>query len=242
VDLKDLLRLIESWGQDDPIVDIAPQPFGDRVVDALDLELLMSYWEQPVDDPTLIAHWALDETEEDIAYDSAAENHAVVIGDAMWQPEGGQVNGALHLDGVDDYISTRFVLNPAEPIFSVFAWIRGGLPGQVIISQDDGADWLMTDTQGCLMTDLRSGGRRAGDPLISETIITDNNWHRVGLTWDGTIRTLYVDDVEVARDIFSGLKSSDGSLYVGAAKDLEAGTFWSGMIDDVRLYDRVVKP
>ena len=66
VDIKDLLRLIESWGQDDPAVDIAP-PSGDGVVDALDLELLMNYWKQPFDDPTLLAHWALDEVEGDIA-------------------------------------------------------------------------------------------------------------------------------------------------------------------------------
>ncbi len=44
VDVKDLMRLIQSWGQDDPTVDIAPPPFGDGIVDVLDLELLMSYW------------------------------------------------------------------------------------------------------------------------------------------------------------------------------------------------------
>jgi len=49
VDIKDLLRIIESWGQDDPAVDIAPPPFGDGIVDAMDLELLMNYWEQPVE-------------------------------------------------------------------------------------------------------------------------------------------------------------------------------------------------
>jgi hypothetical protein len=242
VDLKDLLRLIESWDKDDPIVDIAPQPFGDGVVDASDLELLMSYWEQPVDDPTLIAHWALDETEGDIAYDSAAENDAVLTGDTLWQPEGGQINGALQFDGIDDYVSTPFVLNPAESIFSVFAWIKGSAPDQLIISQQNGADWLLADAQGCIMTALESSGRRPVGPLISETIITDGNWHRVGLTWDGTNRTLYVDDVEVASDTLTGLTSSEGGLYLGAGKDLEPGTFWSGMIDDVRIYDRAVEP
>ena len=93
------------------------------------------------------------------------------------------------------------MLNPADGVFSVFAWVKGGAPGQVIISQKDGADWLATNTQGYLMTDLKSGGRRSGDPLISETIVTDGNWHRVGFTWDGTNRILYVDDVEIAHDI-----------------------------------------
>ena len=43
-------------------------------------------------------------------------------------------------------------------------------------------------------------------------------------------------------DTEGGLKGSGGGLYIGAGKDLEAGTFWSGMIDDVRIYDRVVEP
>ncbi len=71
VDIRDLLRLIGSWGQEDSTVDIGPTPFGDGKIDAADLEVLMSYWEQPFDDPTLLAHWALDETEGDIAFDSA---------------------------------------------------------------------------------------------------------------------------------------------------------------------------
>jgi hypothetical protein len=45
VDLDDLVILIEFWGTDEPLCDIAPQPDGDGIVDILDLELFMSYWE-----------------------------------------------------------------------------------------------------------------------------------------------------------------------------------------------------
>jgi hypothetical protein len=31
-------------------------------------------------------------------------------------------------------------------------------------------------------------------------------------------------------------------LSIGAGKAMEAGTFWSGLIDDVRIYNRTVKP
>jgi hypothetical protein len=57
-------------------------------MDVLDLELLMSYWEQPFDDSTLIAHWALDETEGAVAYDSAGINDASLVSEPLWQPEG----------------------------------------------------------------------------------------------------------------------------------------------------------
>jgi len=68
------------------------------------------------------------------------------------------------------------------------------------------------------------------------------NWHRIGFTWDGTDRVLHVDDIEVARDALTDLKGSTGGLSIGAGCNLEAGAFWSGMIDDVRIYNRVVTP
>jgi hypothetical protein len=242
VNIKDLLRLIESWEQDDPIVDIAPLPFGDGIVDALDLELLMSYWEQPVDDPTLIAHWALDEAEGTVAYDSVGVNDAFVVGRAAWQPSGGQVDGALQLDGIDGCAITGPALDPADGPFSVFAWIQGGAPGQVALSQLDGVNWLGVDSSsGCLMTDLRESGRN-GDPLESEIVITDGAWHRIGFVWGGFYRSLYVDDILVAEDTQQGLGSTNGGLNIGCGMNSAEGTFWSGLIDDIRIYNRAVSP
>jgi hypothetical protein len=245
VDIKDLLRLIESWGQNDPTADIAPPPFGDGTIDALDLELLMSYWEQPVDDPTLLAHWALDEVEGIIAYDSAGVNDAVVVGGAAWQPNSGQVDGALHLDGIDGYVVAGPVLNPAADPFSVFAWINGGAPGQVVLSQANGANWLRVDPDfGCVTTELSPSavGRFVPQPLKSEYVITDGQWHRIGIVWDGANRTLYVDDMPVAEDTQANLQGCDGGLYIGTGKAMEPGTHWSGLIDDVRIHNRAVSP
>jgi len=242
VDIQDLLILIQSWGQDDPTADIAPPPFGDGVVDALDLELLMSYWGQPFDDPTLIAHWALDETEGDIASDSVNDNYGTVYGDPAWQPEGGMVDGALQLDGIDDYISTPFVLNPANGKFSVFVWIIGGAPGQAVLSQIGGVNWLCADTlEGNLMTELKASGRGSAE-LLSQTIITDGDWHRIGLVWDGSHRTLYVDDIAVAEDEQTNLAGLQNGLYIGTGMAMEPGSFWFGLIDDVRIYNRAVIP
>jgi hypothetical protein len=62
------------------------------------------------------------------------------------------------------------------------------------------------------------------------------------LAWDGSNRILYVDDIEVAKDTQSGLAGSTGALYIGAASKPTAGSFWKGLIDDVRIYNRAVKP
>jgi hypothetical protein len=55
-------------------------------------------------------------------------------------------------------------------------------------------------------------------------------------------RVLYVDGIEVARDTQPALAGSTNGLNIGAGNKLEAGTFWSGLIDEVRIYNRAVKP
>ena len=242
VDCADMCRMVDNWHSDEPFYDIAPSPFGDGIVDVQDLVVLSEYLFKELNDPTLVAHWKLDETEGDIAQDSANGNDGAVHGDPAWQLDGGIINGALELDGLDDYVSTPFVLNPSDGSFSVFAWIKGGAPGQVVISQTDGVNWLSADQSGGnLMTMLKGSGRSAG-PLQSQTVITDGNWHRIGLVWDGSQRMLYVDDVAVAEDTQDSLGSSDNGLYIGAGKTLDAASFFSGLIDDVRIYNRAITP
>jgi hypothetical protein len=91
------------------------------------------------------------------------------------------------------------------------------------------------------MTELKCTGRSAG-PLFSETVFTDGQWHHIGLIWDGSHRTLYVDGVAVAEDIQPGLESSLIGLYIGVGKDYAPNTFFSGLIDDVRIYDKALSP
>ena len=95
----------------------------------------------------------------------------------------------------------------------------------------------MLAPSGAVMTDLKQSGRQ-GKVLTSSAVVTDGVWHRVGLVYDGSNRALYVDDVEVARDAQAGLESARTGLYIGMGKNMEPGTFFSGLIDDVRVYDR----
>ncbi len=193
-------------------------------------------------DFSMAAYWKLDETTGDVARDSNGSNHATLHGGPVWKPADGKIGGALEFDGVDDYVSTPFVLNPTGQTFSVFAWVRGGAAGQAILSQQNVANWLMADaSDGTLCTELKGSGR-TGKPLKSAAVITDGEWHHVGLTSDGTTRILYVDGVEAAKDPQPGLVGSTTGLYIGAGSTLAPGTFWSGLIDDIRISDRAIKP
>ncbi len=243
VDCADMCMLVEHWQTDDPRFDIAPPPSGDGIVDAQNLVALS---EHLFEDYRLAAHWKLDETEGATAGDNIGGRDGTLIGDPLWQPSGGHADGALEFDGADDYISTDFALNPVVGPFSVLAWIKGGAPGQVIVSQTDvtsgrniilGSTWLgMNSSDGKLMTMLMEP---PFGPLESQAVITDGQWRHVGLVYDldALHRRLYVDGVEVAADTDPvGGVASEGGLYFGAGKTLDAASFFSGLIDDVRIY------
>jgi hypothetical protein len=236
VDLKDFSKLAQYWGQNQSSVDMGLMPWGDGIVDVRDVAVFAEYW---LTYPGTVAHWKLDETEGWFAHDSAGTHDGVVSTLTIWRPASGKIAGAIELDGIDDYVGTGFVLNPAEGAFSVFAWVKGGAAGQVVLSEKGGADWLCADPlEGKLMTRLKAADQ--GQALISQSVITDGQWHKIALVWDGSTRTLSVDGVEVAKDTQANVADSQGGLYIGAGKGLEAGSFWSGLIDDVQIYDRAV--
>jgi len=241
VDLKDFSKLAQYWQQNERSVDIAP-PIGNGIVDVRDAAVFAEYWLQGAGP---FAHWRLDETDGNTAHDSAGDYDGTLYGDPVWQPTEGKVAGALQFDGTNDYVSTPFVLNPSDGPFSVFAWIKGGAPGQVVLSQAEsrarGRNWLSAETlTGALLADLTTD--LAPEPLTSHAVITDGNWHRVGLSWDGASLVLYVDGVEVAEKTQSDVPSSTRGLNIGAGEDLDAASFFLGLIDDVRIYDRAILP
>jgi hypothetical protein len=235
---KDMSILTDHWHSSDPLCDVGPTPWGDGIVDFQDLKALSEYLEPGFG---RIAHWKLDETEGMAAYDSVGSYHADVLGDAIWQPDAGVTAGALAFDGVDDCLAPVLVLNPTEGPFRILTWIKGGAPGQVIASQspDDmstGYAYLATDPiDGALITEMILPQM----PLKSEVVITDDQWHEVGVEWDGHYRHLSVDGVEVAVDeVKIPALDHTGWLDIGKGKDGQTGTYWSGLMDEIRIYKK----
>lgn len=253
VNLADFAVIASTWltGHGDakwsPELDISNP--SDGIINILDINAfaanwLTNSWLTGFRDG-LKAHWKLDETSGSVARDSTGGYDGTLHGGPLWRPAGGQVNGALEFDGADDYVSTPFVMNPLEGEFSVFAWVRGGKPGQFVISQTGdpvGVNWLCTtSSNGSLMTEIM-GSARGSSSLVSETVITDGYWHRIGFVWDGSYRVLYVDGAEVAKDAnpLTRLMGAGGGLHFGAGMNLEAASLFSGLIDDILIYNKAL--
>jgi hypothetical protein len=227
VDVGDLLMLVEAWETDDPKCDIGPMPWGDGIVDTADLEVLMDQWGEDLNPPIEpAAYWAFDEVEGMKAYDSAGIYDANLMGDPVWQPEGGIVGGAIQLDGIGDYVSVPYILPGVQNSFSAFAWVKGGGPNQVIACESGmyGYFLLQADFKaGNLMTTYNGLGNEGF--LFSQTSVIDGQWHHVGLVWDAysTERTLYIDGVEAASDKVSNCPNWSSSV---GGRGLNIGASW----------------
>jgi hypothetical protein len=237
VDAADMCIIVDHWGTDYSLCDIGPTPFGDGVVDVQDLIVLAKHL---FEESGLIAYWMLDETEGDIAYDSVGGYNGILVGDPTWQTDAGMIAGALEFDGIDDHIVTDCVIDPADGTFSIFAWIQGGAQGEVILSQvcpmNWDVEWLLADpVAGALATDQKL--TLLHKTLTSNVVITDGGWHHVGISWNGSERKLYVDNIEVARDSQTTLAPGGDGLQIGTGSKRTSNSFWSGLIDDIRIYN-----
>jgi hypothetical protein len=242
VDVADICIMVDHWETDEPLCDIGPMAWGDGIVDVEDLLILLEHIDADLDDPTLAAHWALDETAGPLAFDSVSGDEALAVGGVNWHPGGGQVDGAVELDGVDDVVVTTPIAGLSGGPFSVVLWVQGGAPGQVILAQQGAANWLYLDPDdGTLVVGLMAPGRNP-TPLHSDATIADGQWHQIGLVWDGTRRILCVDGEEAASDEQERLALSETGLNIGCGGNLAPGSFFAGLIDDVRIYNRAVKP
>lgn len=77
--------------------------------------------------------------------------------------------------------------------------------------------------------------------LISNGTIQAEQWHHVAIRWDGTVKTIFIDGAQDPMTETVAIEFDDGPVRIGA--DIDSGVQvapWSGVIDDLRIYDRAL--
>lgn len=158
---------------------------------------------------------------------------------AGWAPAG--VGGkALALNGASQYVDLGTPAFPAGfAARSMCGWAK---PANV----SPGFRWIFAYGTPALSSAMFIGmngtflfGGGYGDDLFVDPL-WDTNWHHVALTYDGATAILYFDGVQVA----SGAKNwplIPFRAHLGRQVN-NAAEFWQGLIDEVRMYDRVLTP
>ncbi len=190
----------------------------------------------------LLAYWTFDENSGSIAYDYSGNTNTgnVVLGGGNWI--NGMVNGALHFDGqyTKVTVSNSPSLNPVKGI-TIAAWVydnSGGwqlYPRIVEKGASDNQYALFANPSGQL--EFLLAGVTNGTITVSPP--SSFAWHHLAGTYDGSsLISLYIDGQLATQQVASGtLALTTDALAIGAKPSGgDSSTFFSGNIDDVRIY------
>lgn len=158
-----------------------------------------------------------------------------------WVASGGK--GALNFDGVDDYVATP--VNSQSFLF-ISAWVNftsSGSIRQIYTADNAGSNrrwqfrWNGTGIQ--LIVFRSSDGSNSN--AVFTSAVNSGTWRHVAGSWDGQTIVVFVDGISRASQSFSGVPIGVGTnsdARIGG--DAIASNYFSGQIDDVRVYNRVL--
>ena len=86
-------------------------------------------------------------------------------------------------------------------------------------------------------------GTPSGESFLRSTRDLTSGWHHMLYTYDGTTHRLFIDGTPAGTSTEPGISGNVGHSFVGCYDDAQLGNeMYVGLLDDVRIYDRVVTP
>jgi len=206
----------------------------------------------------LIGHWKFDEGTGTAALDSSGNgNHGTVVqGDFVGAPAhptplwaAGRVGSAVRLDGSDDWVRVSSSASLNQPSASgsvtVSAWVSVDR-----INALDAFNAIVSRRATGDSSDIFGLGLSLGNPAglteffsaVGSGPVPLNTWTHLTLTYDGVDQVVYRDGQQVASATSGFQIASDSTpLSFGVALDeQDTEEHFSGLLDEVRLYSRVL--
>ena len=114
------------------------------------------------------------------------------------------------------------------------------LLGALLAVQGVGAKWISSSSEALLPA---GGGAFDGSTVHADArrAVPVNRWSHLALTYDGATLRLYVNGSQVSSRATTGtIKRTTDPLWIGGNHPY--GEYFQGLIDQVRVYDRVLSP
>ncbi|MFT3692958.1 MAG: LamG domain-containing protein [Kofleriaceae bacterium] len=207
----------------------------------------------------LIAYYEMETIDSKTAADSSGHHHTATCTSCPTVKAGHKGMG-FDFDG-----TTRFDVPDdgsfdSSTAFTIAIWVKWTMPsymgqqyscpvGKVfqngiynsyeLCSDKTAGKWLYDTTQ------VDGNGNPQFDSMYAPIAGPKNNdWHHAAMVWDGSVKTLYIDGMDVMRDMpRTPVFDATGPLTFGADTDggLQSSPF-TGTADELRIYDVVLSP
>jgi hypothetical protein len=190
----------------------------------------------------MLARWKLDESGGTTAADSSGSgNDGMLFGNAVWQPAGGRIAGALDCDGRSAYVKVAQAnnLNFAPASFSVSTWVNPREAGgrlQALVEYDrfgGNRFGMWIDANG------RFQFRVGSTTWSSVQSLRGGTWCLLTGVYDSTTRqmSLYINgQLDRTGALTSGYSSPSSTKLTLGVRGSEDGEYFNGLLDDVRIY------
>jgi prepilin-type N-terminal cleavage/methylation domain-containing protein len=204
----------------------------------------------------LVSYWPLDEGTGTIAYDWSGDGN-----NGSWTGTPTGTNGYYSpghvwpwggaFDGASTYVSSTFT-SALTGNFTIMAWIDPTLAttsGGTIFSERSvnssyGGPGLLMETTGSLTT-LRISDPCIGNGPYATVPLTSNAWQHVGMTFNASSDAVnfYINGASAGSGTFNEtFATTTTAMHIGnqICWNGSSGGYFQGLIDDVRVYNRVL--
>jgi hypothetical protein len=185
----------------------------------------------------LIGRWKFDEFSGDVAADSSGNGYdGTIYGGPAWIP--GQNLAALRFDGTNDYVGTGVSLLNNMTDFSMTGWVSARNPDGSRIGVFGQNDLIeMGFNTGSISIWTAPGGTTS-----TAWTFPNDTWHHVAIVDEGTDMMIYLDgELAVTGAGSDSYGTSSYPFNIGGGGIWDAtGNWFSGAIDDVRLYNHAL--
>jgi prepilin-type N-terminal cleavage/methylation domain-containing protein len=204
----------------------------------------------------LVGEWLFNEGGGATVKDTSGFNNTgTLMGSSLptWDTDNPYGNGySLHFDGDVSESFVRISDSNSFPTgkFTVSFWVKfegnnNGWNGIVDKGRNYwGDDWYFLTANSvanggsCPTTSgvMFNAGPGTWQNQISVCWSDDSKWHNIAGVFDGTTEYLYIDGVMKISKLTTGYTGPRHNLFIGSSS--EVGSYFSGKIDDVRIYGR----
>lgn len=198
-------------------------------------------------DDDLVAYWAFNETKGDTASDSTGNGHdGTLLGDPQWT-EDGKFGGGIEFDQAGDEVNIPFHKDLNQEAFTICAWANvepgsGGHRAVISSRHEPPTSGYIIYAEPGNTWQFWTGDGATPWVSIQGPAINLGNWdHVAGVYADGK-QMFYVNGELVGeRDSQPNLNTQQEFLIGAGANERAAHEYlFKGIIDEVRLYNRVL--